>query len=181
MNDKEIAEIRRRFRPDRTNITHVRGCYVNAGREIVTTFDHSLALAGELGVAGRVLFPGQVPGVARWYGAADLAVSASRSEGLPFNVMEAMHYGLPVVASRVKGHTDLLEGTGAGLLYPYGDWEACAGRIGELLRDRELAARMGALGRNAAADYELGRALPLIMAQYGALVPLDRPAAAASL
>ncbi len=48
MNDKEIAEIRRRFRPDRTNITHVRGCYVNASREIVTTFDHSLALAGEL-------------------------------------------------------------------------------------------------------------------------------------
>ena len=139
-----------------------------------------MVLARELGVADRTFFPGQVQ-MAPWYGAADLTVSASRSEGLPFNVMEAMHYGLPVVASRVKGHTDLLEGTGAGLLYPYGDWEACAGRIGELLRDRELAARMGALGRNAAADYELGRALPLIMAQYGALVPLDRPAAAASL
>ena len=137
-----------------------------------------MALAGELGVAGRVLFPGQVPGVARWYGAADLAVSASRSEGLPFNVMEAMHYGLPVVASRVKGHTDLLEGTGAGLLYPYGNWEACAGRVGELLRDRDLAARMGALGRKTLADYGLDRVLPLIMAQYGELVPLDRPAAA---
>ena len=137
-----------------------------------------MALAGELGVADRVLFPGQVPGVARWYGAADLAVSASRSEGMPFNVMAAMHYGLPVVASRVKGHTDLLEGTGAGLLYPYGDWEACAGRIGELLRDRDLAVRMGTLGRKTVADYGLDRVLPLIMAQYGELVPLDRPAAA---
>ena len=29
MNEKEIAEIRRRFRPDKTSITHVRGCYVN--------------------------------------------------------------------------------------------------------------------------------------------------------
>ena len=32
MNEKEIAEIRRRFRPDKNNITHVRGCYVNEKR-----------------------------------------------------------------------------------------------------------------------------------------------------
>lgn len=44
MNEKEIAEIRRRFRPDRNNITHVRGCYVNDKREIVSEFDQSLAL-----------------------------------------------------------------------------------------------------------------------------------------
>ena len=28
MNEKEIAEIRRRFKPDKSNITHVRGCYI---------------------------------------------------------------------------------------------------------------------------------------------------------
>ena len=61
--------------------------------------------------AERVLFPGEVQ-MAPWYGAAALAVSASRSEGLPFNIMEAMYYGLPVVASQVKGYTDLLEETG---------------------------------------------------------------------
>ena len=44
MNEKEIAEIRRRFRPDKSNITHVRGCYVNDKREIVSEFDQSLAL-----------------------------------------------------------------------------------------------------------------------------------------
>ena len=43
MNEKEIAEIRRRFRPDKSNITHVRGCYVNEKREIVSEFDQSLA------------------------------------------------------------------------------------------------------------------------------------------
>ena len=47
MNDKEIAEIRRRFRPDRTNITRIRGCYVNDNREIIAVFDQSIALAGE--------------------------------------------------------------------------------------------------------------------------------------
>lgn len=42
MNEKEIAEIRRRFRPDESNITRIRGCYVNDQREIVSEFDQSL-------------------------------------------------------------------------------------------------------------------------------------------
>ena len=44
MNEKEIAELRRRFRPDRSSITHVRGCYVNESREIIAQFDQSLAM-----------------------------------------------------------------------------------------------------------------------------------------
>ena len=44
MNEKEISEIRRRFRPDKSNITHVRGCYVNERQEIVSQFDQSLAM-----------------------------------------------------------------------------------------------------------------------------------------
>lgn len=136
-----------------------------------------MALAEELGVADRVLFPGQVQ-MAPWYAAADLAVSASRSEGLPFNIMEAMYCGLPVVASRVKGHTDLLEESEAGLLYPYGDWAACAGCIQELLQDRELAEQMGERGRQTAQAYTLDRVQPVVMAQYGSLVPLEQPASA---
>lgn len=42
MNEKEIAEIRRRFRPDKSNISLVRGCYVNDQREIVSEFQQSL-------------------------------------------------------------------------------------------------------------------------------------------
>ena len=44
MNEKEIAEIRRRFRPDKSNISHVRGFYVNSNREIISQFSQSLAL-----------------------------------------------------------------------------------------------------------------------------------------
>lgn len=44
MNTKEVAEIRRRFRPEKSNITHVRGCYVNGEREIISQFSQSLAL-----------------------------------------------------------------------------------------------------------------------------------------
>ena len=142
--------------------------------------EECMALAAQLGVEERVLFPGQVQ-MAPWYGAADLAVSASRSEGLPFNIMEAMYYGLPVVASRVKGHTDLLEESGAGLLYPYGDWAACAGCIQELILYRELTARMGERGRQAVGNYTLDRVQPMVMAQYGTLAPLGQPASAGSV
>lgn len=145
-----------------------------------TLREECMALAAQLGVEERVLFPGQVQ-MAQWYGTADLAVSASRSEGLPFNIMEAMYYGLPVVASRVKGHTDLLEEFQAGLLYPYGDWAACAGCIQDLLLDRELMARMGERGRQAVEAYTLDRVQPVIMARYETLVPLSQPVSVGSV
>ena len=47
MNEKEVSEIRRRFKQDKSNITHIRGCYVNDRREIVSEFDQSLALMSQ--------------------------------------------------------------------------------------------------------------------------------------
>ena len=41
MNRKEIAEIRRRLNPERTNVTLIRGCYVNQDREIIAQFAQS--------------------------------------------------------------------------------------------------------------------------------------------
>ena len=42
MNRKELGELRRRFRPDRSAISRVYGCYVNSAREIVSYLDESL-------------------------------------------------------------------------------------------------------------------------------------------
>lgn len=47
MNEKEIAEIRRRYRLEKNNISQIRGCYVNEKREIVSTFDQSVNLMSE--------------------------------------------------------------------------------------------------------------------------------------
>ena len=47
MTDKEISETRRRCRPDRTNITHIAGCYVSDNREIIARFDQPVATATE--------------------------------------------------------------------------------------------------------------------------------------
>lgn len=54
MNEKEISELRRRFRADKSNIARVCGCCVNEKREIISRFDQSLALMGQED-AGRVL------------------------------------------------------------------------------------------------------------------------------
>ena len=44
MNEKEVGELRRRLRPEKNSITHIRGCYVNEMGESVAQFDQSLAL-----------------------------------------------------------------------------------------------------------------------------------------
>ena len=47
MNDKEIGEIRRHLRRDRSNITAIYGCYVNDNKEIITEFRQSTGLMPE--------------------------------------------------------------------------------------------------------------------------------------
>ena len=47
MIEKEIGELRRRLRPDRTNITSVYGCYVSDSREILSSFRQSLSICTE--------------------------------------------------------------------------------------------------------------------------------------
>ena len=47
MNEKEIGELRRRMRRDRSNMTAICGCYVNAQKEIITKFCTSLGMMPE--------------------------------------------------------------------------------------------------------------------------------------
>ncbi|MBR7122029.1 MAG: DUF4317 domain-containing protein [Oscillospiraceae bacterium] len=47
MNEKEIGEIRRRVRRDRSNMTAIYGCYVNAQKEIVSSFRQSVGMMSE--------------------------------------------------------------------------------------------------------------------------------------
>lgn len=129
------------------------------------------ALAAGLGVERRVIFPGQVKNMAPWYAASDCAVSSSRSEGLPFNIMEAMYLGLPVAASAVKGHVDLIRDGENGLLFPYGDVEACAACLRRLSGQPELAVALSQRAKSDSEQYSLERVLPAVMDAYGLVVP----------
>lgn len=77
----------------------------------------------KLGISQFVTLTGNREPVAPYLAVTDLYVSASRIEGLPFNLMEAMAVGLPIVASDCKGQTDLLESV-SDCIYPLEDEEA---------------------------------------------------------
>ena len=47
MNEKEIGEIRRRTRRDRSNMTSIYGCYVNGQKEIISEFRRSVGTMPE--------------------------------------------------------------------------------------------------------------------------------------
>ncbi len=121
------------------------------------------ALAKKLRLGDRVRFPGRVEDMPRWYRMADAAVTASRTEGLPFNVMEAMHLGLPIAASAVKGNTDLIRDEETGLLYPYGDAEACAAALMRLMDSPDLRKALGERAAEEAGQYALDRVLPIVL------------------
>ena len=61
------------------------------------------------GLDGAVILPGSRDPVQPYLAVTDLYVSASKREGLPFNLLEAMQCGLPIVAGRVRGQVDLLK------------------------------------------------------------------------
>ena len=44
MNKKEISELSRRFKPEKTNIGRIYGCYVNSSKEVISYIDESVAL-----------------------------------------------------------------------------------------------------------------------------------------
>lgn len=71
--------------------------------------DECKRLVNNLGQTERIHFLGYVKDVPSLYCACDCAVSTSKAEGLPFNIIEAMGCGLPVIASDIKGHRELVE------------------------------------------------------------------------
>ncbi len=129
------------------------------------------ALAQSLGVADRVEFPGQLAAMERWWPLCDFAVSSSRSEGLPFNLMEAMSCGLPVAATRVKGHVDLVEHGRTGFLCTPGADAELAAALRELAWSPAMRERMGQEAARRAEAWSLERVFPQVMQTvYGALL-----------
>ena len=77
-------------------------------------------LAEELSVSDSVCFYGHAANACEPTLAADLYVSSSEIEGMPFNVIEALGLGRTVLVSDVKGHADLITHGVNGYLYENG-------------------------------------------------------------
>ena len=97
-----------------------------------------------LGLRGRVHFLGWRDDMPRVMRSACAAVLPSRWEGLSLVLLEAMAAGLPVVATSVEGHAEVLEPDVTGLLVAPDDAGALAGALRRLLSDAALSGRLGA-------------------------------------
>jgi glycosyltransferase involved in cell wall biosynthesis len=103
-------------------------------------------LARSLGLDETMLFLGERGDVPALLASMDVFVLASKSEGLPNVVMEAMAMGLPCVVTAV-GDAKLLVSDGeTGFVVPAGDVGSIATAVGKLLADRPLAEQMGRRG-----------------------------------
>ena len=84
--------------------------------------------------------------------------------------LEAMACGAAVVASRVGGIPEVVADDETGLLVPAGDPDTLAAALNALLRDRDLAAAMGARGRaRAAAEFDWSAIAAQTVALYRGL------------
>lgn len=103
-------------------------------------------IAAEAGVAERVRFVGFVSEAEkdRWLASSRVCVCPSAKEGWGLTVIESNALGTPNVATDAPGLRDSVRDGETGFLVPEGDVEGFAGRIGALLGDDALAARMSA-------------------------------------
>jgi glycosyltransferase involved in cell wall biosynthesis len=110
------------------------------------------ALARTTRVADRVRFVGHAEDVAGLLASSDLFVLPSRSEAFPNSVLEAMAAGLPVVATRVGGITELVEHQRTGVLVPPDDERALSFALLDLVQWPAHAARLGEAARSTVAS-----------------------------
>ncbi|WP_268874334.1 glycosyltransferase family 4 protein [Tropicimonas marinistellae] len=123
------------------------------------------ALRSELAVQIRkldlqevVLLPGLAGNLGEWFDAADVYVLASRFEGFPNTLLEAMAYGVPSVAvDCATGPSDIIRHDVNGLLVQQGDATALAGTLSRLMKDSRLRLRLSSKSIQVREDFSVSR------------------------
>ena len=130
-------------------------------------------LAGELGIAGRVTFVGQIPydEIYPFIQRHHLMVMPSRMESFGVAVLEAGACARPVIASDTGGVPELLLNHETGFLIPVGDVDRLAEEISKLAQDRASGQKMGLNGfRHVAENFSWESSLDRMSDLYQSLV-----------
>lgn len=115
--------------------------------------DSLKTLCTELGIDKKVIFAGYRTDILEIYKIADLFIFTSYQEGLSVAVMQAMASGLPIVASNIRGNTDLLENqtneSNFNALVEPDNIDDFTTKIDYLLNNKELCNTIGKLNYEA--------------------------------
>lgn len=108
--------------------------------------------AARLKVNSIVHFLGHRSNVASWMARMNVLVIPSEFEGMPNVALEAMHIGLPIVATRIAGMDEVVVDGMTGILVEPKEPFNLAKAISKLLSDQELRERLGQAGRRLVHD-----------------------------
>ena len=109
------------------------------------------------GLENRVHFLGHIKDLSKKYSEWDILILPSRLEVFPMVLLEAMSYGVPVIASRVGGNQELIKDGISGLLFESDNAEDLAKKIKEFVRDRKLQKTLSLKGRLRAEEFSAGK------------------------
>ncbi len=149
---RTILEVARRFQYTDPGILFL---FIGRGKD-----EANLKLEAEQ--LSNVRFIGWSDHLSDYYAAMDLFIFPSRSEALGSAALEAMSFGLPVLASAVGGLPEIVTPGVNGYLVDPGDSARLASRVAQLAEDQILRDR---LGRNALAT-AAGFSPEIIAEQY---------------
>lgn len=116
-------------------------------------------LIGSLGLENNVELLGHRNDISNLLIISDLAVSSSRREGLPVNIMEAMAIGLPLIVTDCRGNRDLVRNGVNGIVIKNDDVEAFANSINMLFDSKELRLKFGEKSLSIIQNYSLENVL----------------------
>lgn len=131
------------------------------------------ALALDLGMGDRVIFPGWRTDIPDLLSSMDVFVLTSRMESSPLSLLEAMAAGRACIATRVGGIEDMIRRNDQGWLVPYGDVAVLADRLLALHLNPALRRTLGANAQSHVCTYHdlaKGNAVTLLLDDYCALL-----------
>lgn len=111
------------------------------------------SLIQKLCLENNVQLIGYTTELQKYLNTADLLVACSYREGLGMNLLEAMLCGKAIVASKNRGHRELIRDGHNGYLVEANDYADYADKMIELLQDDRLRAEMGERGKEMVSRY----------------------------
>jgi Glycosyltransferase len=100
-------------------------------------------LVNKLGVSESVKFAGFVDDARSFLKVFDVFTLTSRSEGLPYALLEAGFAGLPIIASEIGGIPEVIDNNQDGLLIKVGDTNQIQKNLEELMNNPERRTALG--------------------------------------
>ncbi|MDN6626771.1 MAG: glycosyltransferase family 4 protein [Pisciglobus halotolerans] len=131
----------------------------------------------ETGLTEKVHFLGYRKDVPQLMKLSDVAVSSSRQEGLPVNIMEAMATGLPLIATDCRGNRDLVTYNMNGFIVPIDDVKKFAYKVVVLYEKGELTKRFSSRSQQLVKRYSLTsiqKEMTTIYKEYVEILPPEK-------